>query len=287
MRPCRRHFPSEQPKMTAGCRRIIRLVGAAGDNQPAIQPSPQEDLRFEVASVLRRTPVIVELRLRPVDGPLAYLPGQYALVGDLARTRTVRSYSFSNAPRSDGVLTLLVTRIPGGQLSTWLHDAEPGTDLLVSGPYGTFVADPTESDPVLFLAGGSGLAPVRALIEAGLADPRRPPVTLLFSARTAKDLIDDDGLRRWDSEHDHFRYLRTLTRASGPPPTGRIPDVLAELLLPLERHRVYIAGESGFVSACSDAAQRHGALPARVFIEEFFVDARDGSRAKGTERGES
>jgi CDP-4-dehydro-6-deoxyglucose reductase len=273
--------------MTAGCGRIIRRVGAAGDNQAALQPSPREDLRFEVVSVLQRTPVIVELRLRPVDGPLAYLPGQYALVGDLAGKRTVRSYSFANAPRSDGVVTLLVTRIPGGQLSTWLHNVEPGAELLLSGPYGTFVADLTESDPVLFLAGGSGLAPVRALIEAGLANARRPPMTLLFSARTTADLIDDDGLRRWDSEHDHFRYLRTLTRGSGPPPTGRIPEVLAGLLPPLERHRVYIAGESGFVSACSDAARRHGASPAHVFVEEFFVDARDGSGAKGTERGES
>ncbi|MGH3226742.1 MAG: hypothetical protein ACRDPY_50040, partial [Streptosporangiaceae bacterium] len=69
---------------------------------------------------------------------------------------------------------LLVTRVPGGQLSSWVHDVlRPGGRVLLSGPYGSFVATPGEPGPVLLLAGGSGLAPVRALAEAALPSRSR------------------------------------------------------------------------------------------------------------------
>ena len=173
-----------------------------------------------------------------------------------------------------------MTRIPDGELSPWLHQIESDCQLLLSGPYGSFVADPDASDPVLYLAAGSGLAPIRALIEAGLASQRPPPMTLLFSARTPADLIDNARLERWDAEHPEFRYLRTLTRAAGPPPIGRISAILAGLLPRLERHRVYIAGDSGFVAACADAARRHGAAPELVFSEEFFVEPQPWGAAR-------
>jgi len=240
----------------------------------------QEDALFTVVARQLRTPVIVELVLRPTGPHIDFLPGQYVLVGDVGYERTPRSYSVANAPRSDGTVTLLVTRIPDGEISPWLHQVEPGCELLLSGPYGSFVADPDASDPVLYLAAGSGLAPVRALLEAGLARRRPPPMTLLFSARTLADLIDNERLERWAAEHPEFRYLRTLTRVAGPPPIGRIPAILADLLPRLERHRVYIAGDSGFVVACADAARRHGAAPERVFSEEFFVEPQPWGAAR-------
>jgi CDP-4-dehydro-6-deoxyglucose reductase, E3 len=240
----------------------------------------REDVPFTVVAHQLRTPVVVELELRPTGPRIDFQPGQYVLVSDVGYERTPRSYSIANAPRSDGTVTLLVTRIPDGELSSWLHQIETGCQLLLSGPYGSFVADPDASDPVLYLAAGSGLAPVRALIEAGLARRRHPPMTLLFSARTPADLIDNEQLERWDADDPEFRYLRTLTRAAEPPPTGRIPAILAGLLPRLERHRVYIAGDSGFVAACADAAHRHGAAPELLFSEEFFVQPQPWGTAR-------
>lgn len=235
---------------------------------------PEDDVPFVVCATRRVTPVIVELQLRPVAAEVGYQPGQYVLVGDSDYARPVRSYSLANAPRPDGAVSLLVTRVPGGELSTWLHGIREGEELLLSGPYGTFVDDLREPGPRLYLAGGSGLAPVRALLEAALTLPSPPPMTLLFSARTSADLIDDEQLRRWNDEHEQFRYLRTLTREPGPPPVGRVPDVLPDLAPRLNRHRVYIAGGSGFVATCDAAVRRQGAVAGRVFTEEFFADPR-------------
>lgn len=237
-------------------------------------PPPREDIRFTVVGKHHRTPVIVELVLQPEEGALDYRAGQYVLVGDVDYVRTVRSYSVANAPGADGVITLLVTLVPDGELSGWLHALVEGDEVLVSGPYGTFVDRPESDDPILFLAGGSGLAPIRALAEAGLARPQPPSMTLLFSARTEADLVDDERFRCWEAGSTAFRYLRTLTRQHGPPPVGHVPEVLADLVPPLEEHLVYIAGGSGFVAACAEAARGHGAGPGRVLTEEFFVDPR-------------
>ena len=236
--------------------------------------SPHDDVTYTVTATRQVTAVIAELVLRPAGSGIDYRPGQYVLVGDTDYRRPVRSYSIANAPRANGELTLLVTRVAGGELSTWLHQLEQGEQVLLSGPYGTFVDDLMEPGPRLYLAGGSGLAPVRALIEAAVAGISPPPMTLLFSARSHGDLIDDAQLRRWDHDYEQFRYLATLTRAPGPPPVGHVPDVLTDLLPRLDRHRVYIAGGCGFVAACDTAVRRHGAAPGRVFTEEFFADPR-------------
>ncbi|MGH3125921.1 MAG: FAD-binding oxidoreductase, partial [Streptosporangiaceae bacterium] len=113
-----------------------------------------EDTEFTVAAKRQRTPVIAELLLHPAGPPLRYQPGQYMLLGDPDGGLVVRSYSIANAPRRDGLISLLVTRVPGGQLSAWVHDVlRPGDRVLLSGPYGSFTAVPGEPGPVLFLAG--------------------------------------------------------------------------------------------------------------------------------------
>ncbi len=235
-----------------------------------------EDAGFTVAAKRQRTPVITELLLRPAGPPLRYQPGQYVLLGDQDAELVVRSYSIANAPRRDGLISLLVTRVPGGQISGWVHDElRLGDRVLVSGPYGSFTAAPGEPGPVLFLAGGSGLAPVRALAEAALRDRACAPVALFFSARTQRDLIGDQRLRSWQRRHPgRFQYLRTLTRADGPPPTGRIPAILGDWFDDLSGWRVYIAGAPGFVTACAAAARARGAKPGRVHTEEFFTEPR-------------
>jgi CDP-4-dehydro-6-deoxyglucose reductase len=232
-----------------------------------------EDLPFAIAAKRRRTPAIVELSLRPLGDPIDHQAGQYVLLGDADGSRPPRSYSVANAPRPDATIDLLVTLVPGGEVSPWVHhQLRPGDEVLVSGAYGTFLDEHEDAQPRLYVAGGSGLAPARALVEAALRRPQPPPMTLLFSARTAWDLIDDELFHRWQRDRPTFHYLRTLTRSAGPPPVGHIPDVLPGLLPPLDNHRVYIAGGSSFVADCERAVRRQGGRPGRVFTEEFFAD---------------
>jgi CDP-4-dehydro-6-deoxyglucose reductase len=248
---------------------IKRLVSSVW---PATTTADDEAL-YRVIEIEHRTPTILELWLRPVAARLRYHPGEYVLLEEYHNGIPPRSYSIANAPRSDGLLSLLVTRVPDGQTSTWIHDhLRVGDDVSISGPYGTFVDGPPSTAPCLFLAAGSGLAPIRSLIEAALSTNTRRSLTLIFSARTEADAIDHERFMRSQAEHPHFHFACTLTRADGPGLHGRIPAVLASVCDELTHHDTFIAGAPGFVEACADAVEALGARPARVHTEVFFAE---------------
>jgi len=174
---------------------------------------------YRVLYTERRTPTIIELWLRPAAGALDYLPGEYVLLEDRDHAVPPRSYSIANAPRPDGLISLLVTSVPDGETSSWVHERlRVGEEVSISGPYGTFVDDPTSTTPCLFLTAGSSVAPVRALIEAALSAGADRSLTLIFSARTEADVIDRERFAGWQARHPQFRFIRTLTRAAGPAP---------------------------------------------------------------------
>jgi CDP-4-dehydro-6-deoxyglucose reductase, E3 len=228
---------------------------------------------YRVAEMRQRTPTIVELALQPLAEPMQYLPGEYLLLEDDEQRVAQRSYSIANAPRPDGSISLLVTRVPGGQASDWIHERlRPGDEVIATGPYGTFVADPASCAPCLYLAGGSGLAPMRALLQASLQSGSERSLTFIFSARTEADVLDREVFALWQAEHAGFRFIRTLTRGVGVDPHGRIPDVLAELCPDLSGHELFIAGAPGLVRSSAIAADVLGAPRGHVHTEPFFTE---------------
>lgn len=231
-----------------------------------------QDARFVVVRKRQASPAIIEIVLQPVHQRLDFAAGQYVQVVDPAGRLPPRSYSVANAPRADGRLRLLVTRVPGGPVSGWLTQAlQLGEPVLVSGPYGTFTVR-AEARPVLALAGGSGWAPVCSLAEQAAQGGFARPFTALFSARSERDMLDADRTARWQRDHANFRYLRTLTREQGPPPLGRIPQLLPTLGLDLAALEVYIAGPPPLVADCTRAVRALGAAPGHVHTEEFYSD---------------
>ena len=232
-----------------------------------------DEYPYRVVSNRPVTPVIRELLLAPEAAALPYRPGQYVLLNDRDYQVPPRSYSIANAPRADGSISLLVTRVPAGATSSWVHDRlTSGKTVLLTGPFGTFVPAADRSGPVLLLAAGSGLAPARALAEVLLDDQPGRPVTLFFSARTIADAIDHARFRDWDKTRPAFRYLLTLTRTPGAPRHRHIPYLLADAVGSLTGWEVFASGPPGFVTGCAAAAQSLGAEPAAVHTEEFFAD---------------
>jgi CDP-4-dehydro-6-deoxyglucose reductase, E3 len=187
------------------------------DGNLGAAPIPARDeAPYRVIAIEHRTPAIVEVWLQPMDQAMAYRPGEYVLLEDPMRHIPPRSYSIANAPRPDGLISVLITRVAAGTTSVWVHDQLRREDeVTVTGPYGTFVAGPTSAAPCLYLAAGSGLAPIRALIEAALKATPQRPLTLIFSARTEADVLDRERFGRWQTRYPHFRFIRTLTRGPG------------------------------------------------------------------------
>lgn len=237
--------------------------------RPRLFP-PHEDMPFVVTDRIERTPLIVELRLRPLGSAMRFWPGQYVTVRKPGSARP-RAYSLASAPRPDGEIVLQITRQEQGDTSVWLHTAVHAGDVVpVSGPYGTFIGDPAVETPVLCLAAGSGLAPILSLTEAALRRGYAAPVTLMFSARTAADLYCSGLLQFWQARYRNFSYVPTLTREQRDGVEhGRIPDVLAKHFPHLSAYSVFVAGSTAFVADCVAAAKRCGAPEARIHTEGF------------------
>ncbi len=249
----------------------LEIEFGTNDARPLLFP-PRTGVPFVVTDRILRTPSIVEFRLRPRGDALRYWPGQYVLVGSPGSAAAKRCYSIANAPRPDGELTLLITRVEGGATSNWLHEAVlPGSTVAIDGPYGTFVGDAGTDTPVVCLASGSGLAPILALTDAALRRGFPHPVTLVFSARTADDALDPGLFAWWSSVHPNFRAIITYTGANPPEgeQTGHVPDILSELFDSLADTSVFIAGNPDFVAASAAAARALGASDAMLNTEGY------------------
>jgi CDP-4-dehydro-6-deoxyglucose reductase len=253
---------------------LLAIEWGTEDAKPKLFP-PRENMLFVVTDRIARTPRIVELHLHPLGAPLRFWPGQYVTLGDADAGIAPRSYSIACAPRTDGEIVLQVTRVDGGATSTWIHEQVPiGARIKVSGPYGTFIGDPSTETPVLCLAAGSGLAPILSLTDGALRRGFKQPVTLMFSARERADLYAEGLMAFWQSRYRNFRYRPTLTRETcdgfG---HGRIPALLPALYPDLSKYSVFVAGSTQFVTDCVTVARRLGASEALVHTEGFFSQA--------------
>jgi NAD(P)H-flavin reductase/ferredoxin len=138
-----------------------------------------------------------------LDEPLDYRPGQFAHLSIEGLADHARSYSFATAPGGDTV-SFFVRKVPGGKLSTLLNDTDVvGRRVELVGPSGAFWLRGSTA-PLLFVAGGSGLAPILSILEAAAAQGVARPATVLFGARAQRDLYAQEQLQalaaRWNGE---------------------------------------------------------------------------------------
>ena len=180
-----------------------------------------------------------------------------------------RSYSIASPP-GDGI-AITIERLEDGEVSPYLvDDARDGDQFEVRGPIGGyFVWDGDEPEPVLLIAGGSGVVPLMAMARHRAQIGSTTPMKLLYSSRTWEDVIYRDDLETLGIDVVH-----TLTRGQPPGWTGysrRIDvDMLRDVAWPAsESPRVYVCGSTRFVDAGADGLLELGYEPAWIRTERF------------------
>jgi len=181
------------------------------DTKQSVQVSSHEGVINKVTTL---THDIVELVLKASDGfPRTALAGQYAevLVDDIGKPR---SYSFAKAPENENEdeLTFFVRRVPGGEFTEWLFTEDRvGENIVVTGPYGSFWLRNGDA-PIVCVAGGSGMAPIKALLESAQNSDTERDVLFLFGARTQKDLYCLDIMEQFKSKwKGNFEFVPVLS----------------------------------------------------------------------------
>jgi NAD(P)H-flavin reductase/hemoglobin-like flavoprotein len=246
----------------------VMTAAAAADTTPA----------WWIGTVTRteqRAPGIAVLTVRP-DQPVPYLAGQHISVQTLHWPRQWRTYSIANAPRPDGQLSLHVRAVKGGMVSHALvHHVSSGDPLVLGAPSGAMTMDTSSGRDVLCLAGGTGLAPIKAIVEAlahsgAGAQGKRREIALYVGARRHRDLYDMNDLRELELV---YPWLQVIPAVSGEPAriseAGTMSGTLSELAVKAgwPGRDIYVSGPDQMIVKTVRVLRDLGAPPERIHYD--------------------
>ena len=228
----------------------------------------------EVVELIDETPRVRTIVL-DVPGWPGHRAGQHVDVRLTAEDgyQAQRSYSIASAPDGTGV-ELTVERLEEGEVSPYLTDELRPTDRIeLRGPIGGyFVWEPALGGPLVLVAGGSGIAPLMAMIRLRAVTGSDADARLLFSSRSWDDVIYREELDRLNG--NDMTVVHTLTRSQPPSWTGYARRVDHEMLAalgpsPAERPQAFVCGPTPFVEAVAEALVRIGHEPHQIKTERF------------------
>ncbi|WP_433710235.1 benzoate 1,2-dioxygenase electron transfer component BenC [Nocardia sp. CA-084685] len=219
----------------------------------------------------RLSPTTVALTVEIADrDKLAFLPGQYVNIA-VPGTDESRSYSFSNAP-DDKSLTFLIKLTPGGVMSEYLTErAAVSDELSFTGPNGSFFLRESES-PVLLLAGGTGLAPILAILRTMEASGSTRPAHLIYGVSTDDDLVEMDTIAELGSRLAGFTWGYCVADpASTAPDKGYVTSLIRDEHLYGGDAVVYLCGPPAMVESVRKDFTARGIDPAGFYFEKFAL----------------
>ena len=258
----------EGTKVTLACqmRPGSDVVVAIAATAAQCKTRPQSfDTRL--VSVRRLSATTIGFSLERPQG-LAFLPGQYVNI-QVPGSDAQRSYSFSSAPDA-ATLEFLVRDIPGGQMSGWLRDvAQPGDAVRFTGPSGSFYLRDVRR-PVLFLSGGTGLAPFLSMLGRLSANLSDHPVHLVHGVTNDADLVEIEALEAAAARMPFFSFTTCVaSETSTHPRLGYVTNHLAAKQLNAGDIDIYLCGPPPMVEAVRGWLGAEGVTPANFHYEKF------------------
>jgi len=267
------HFsgPAWTPELAADWTAAYELIGsvmtAAASADEMVRPPWW---RGKVVGHERRSFDVSVLFVQP-EPRMDYLPGQSVAIESPSRPRLWRYYSMANAPRQDGLLEFHIRLIDGGAVSMALTSSTiAGTELRLGPPVGVLtLSQPVSGRDLLLVAGSTGLAPLKAILDQAATLPQPPKVHLFFGARTADGLYDLDSLEKMAAQDSWLTITSVVSadpRFAGE--AGSLPDVVARYG-DWSGHDAYLAGPTQMVRDGAAQLASAGMAEDHIHIEDF------------------
>ncbi len=239
----------------------------------AAEGIPIRIMPCRVMKLDKLAPDVMQLSLKLAEGQrLQFLAGQY--IDILLSGNQRRSFSLATAPHADELLQLHVRHVPGGLFSGQVFTKMKERDLLrFQGPYGTFFLREDSDRPAILVAGGTGFAPIKGILEHAFSLGVTRPLHLYWGARARRDLYLHDLAQTWTRERANFRYTPVL---SEPLPEdnwsgrgGWVHEAVIADHPDLRRHEVYASGPPPMIEALKKAVKAHGLPDDRLYYDSF------------------
>ncbi|MBW2207045.1 MAG: 2Fe-2S iron-sulfur cluster binding domain-containing protein [Deltaproteobacteria bacterium] len=238
-----------------------------------------KEFEVETMGLSDLTPDIRELCLKilaPEEG-IRFKPGQYIQleVPKYKGTKSpeYRAYSVSSSAEDRHAIELVITRVPEGAVTTYVHEhLKKGDRLLMTGPYGDFFLRESERD-ILFIATGSGLAPIKSILHQMEFRKTERKATLFFGDRRRYDLYYLEELKAFEESIPGFTFVPTLSRAMEEDQwegeKGRVTDLIEKHVPENASLDVYICGSPAMVDSCEEILEKKGIAIENIYYDKF------------------
>ncbi len=243
-----------------------REVTGTGDIEVRRLPSRVQSLEKVADDVM-----VLKLKL-PSSEALQFLPGQY--VDILLRDGKRRSYSMANSPSQNGHVELHVRNMENGTFTKQVFESMKVKDILrFEGPLGTFFFREESDKPIIFVASGTGFAPIKSILEYIFEKEIKRPITLYWGGRRPKDIYMEKLVNQWVLDHENFKFIPVISdQLEEDAWTGRdglVHHAVMADYSDLSNHQVYACG----VPVMVESAQRDFVANSNLPPEEFYSDA--------------
>lgn len=206
-----------------------------------------------------------------LDQVPVFLPGQYVNI-EVPGSGQTRSYSFSSLP-GEKRTSFLIKHVPGGLMSSWLERAQPTDKVAMTGPLGSFYLREVKR-PLLFLAGGTGLAPFLSMLEVLAERGESQTISLIYGVTRDQDLVMVDALQALSERLPNFSFVTCVADpTSTHPQKGYVTQHMAAEVLNEGEVDVYLCGPPPMVDAVRQYFREQGVTPASFHYEKFTPNA--------------
>jgi CDP-4-dehydro-6-deoxyglucose reductase/ferredoxin-NAD(P)+ reductase (naphthalene dioxygenase ferredoxin-specific) len=235
---------------------------------------PLRHMECRVVRLEDATHDIKRLWLEIIDGgPYTFSAGQYASLRFPGLPP--RDYSMANRP-DEGLLEFHIRLMPGGAVTPYVaRQLKLGDPVKVVGPYGTSYLRERHTGPILALAGGSGLAPIKSIVETVLAHGAAQPIDLYFGVRDERDLYLEDHFRALAAVHPNLKFVPVLSAPSSPTRrrTGFLADAVRADHATLDGAKIYLAGPPVMVETAVSVVEALGVRKQDCHADAFYTEA--------------
>jgi len=243
---------------------------------------PRRILACKVVGLEDATHDIKRVRLSiESGGPFDFSAGQFASVTFAGCAP--RDYSMANVP-GDSILEFHVRRSVGGTVSAYVAEMlKIGDSVRVEGPFGTSYLRESHRGPIVAVAGGSGLAPIKSIVERALAQKLPQHIHLYFGVRTERDLYFHDHFAQLAKHHDTLHFTPVLSEAAdGAYRTGLVHEAVARDFDELDGCKAYLAGPPVMVEAATKLFEQRGMRRIDIHADAFYTAAEMAQAGKKT-----
>lgn len=251
--------------LTIECREII--IGAIA---PRILPA-----RVERKQQLSHDVMALFLKL-PSNERLQFMAGQY--IEFLLKDGKRRAFSLANAPHADSLLEMHLRLIPGGVFTEYVFNEMPDKAILrIEGPFGSFYYHDDSDKPMIMVAGGTGFAPIKGIVEHMLHNNIKREITIYWGAKSREDLYMPELPEAWSKEYPHIKFIPVLSDAlpqdNWQGRTGLVHQAVLDDIADLSAYEVYCCGAPAMVEVAHVSFLQAG-LSEHAFYSDAFNYAK-------------